>query len=99
VGSEQRLAQPTAVVRDQRVGSSEDMRRGAVILFQPDHLGAGKIRFEPQDIGDFGAAPAVDRLIIIADTTNVGILFVLDYFRLLKCPSAILRSFLRKAYF
>ena len=67
VGGEQRLAQPAAVVRDQRVGSSEDVGRGAVILFQPDHLGAGKIRFEPQDIGDFGAAPAVDRLIIIAD--------------------------------
>ena len=72
VGGEQRLAQPAAVVRDQRVGSGKNVGRGTVILFQPDHLGTGKIRFEAQDIGHFCAAPAVDRLIIIADAGQVA---------------------------
>ena len=72
MGGEQRLAQPAAVVRDQAVGGGEDVGRGAVILFQPDHLRAGKVRFEAQDVGDFGAAPAVDRLIIIAHAGQIA---------------------------
>ena len=47
------------------------MRCRAVILFQLDHLGAGKILLEFQDIGDFGAAPGIDRLVIIADNADV----------------------------
>ena len=53
----QRLAQPLAVAGDQPRGGGEDVRRRAVVLFEPDHPGAGKILLEPQDVGDFRAAP------------------------------------------
>ena len=44
---------------------------GAVVLFQPDHLCAGEILFKPQDIAHLGTAPAVDRLVVIADAADV----------------------------
>ena len=53
----QGLAQPSAVGVDQAGCGGKDMRGGAVILFQPDDLCAGKILFKPQDIGNFCAAP------------------------------------------
>src|SRR3954451_6157780 len=43
----------------------------AVIALEPDHLRAGKILLKAQDVVDIGAAPAVDRLIIIADAADV----------------------------
>ena len=43
----------------------------AVIPLQPDHLGAGEVVLEAQDVVDLGAAPAVDRLIVIADAADV----------------------------
>jgi len=53
----QRLAEPLAVGVDQARGRGQDFGRRAVVLFEPDDLGAGKILFELEDIGDFGAAP------------------------------------------
>src|SRR3546814_20970039 len=38
---------------------------------QADHLGAGEIVLEAQDVADFAATPAVDRLIVIADAAEV----------------------------
>ena len=67
----QRLAEPALVVGDQAGGGAEDMRRGAVVALQPDDLGAGKILLEAQDVVDLGAAPAIDRLVVVADTADV----------------------------
>src|SRR5690606_19068041 len=47
----QRLAEPLAVRREEAGGGGEDLRRGAIVLLQPDHSRAGKVLFEPQDIG------------------------------------------------
>ncbi len=47
------------------------MRRGAVVALQPDHLRAGEIALEPQDVVHLGAAPAIDRLIVVADAADV----------------------------
>jgi hypothetical protein len=58
----QRLAEPSAVVSDQPAGRAEDVRGGTVVLLQPDDGGAGEVLLEPQDVGDLGTAPAVDRL-------------------------------------
>ena len=48
------------------------MRRRAVVAFEPDHGGAGKILLEAQDVVDLGAAPAVDRLVVVADAADVA---------------------------
>src|SRR6185312_10784436 len=42
-----------------------------VIALEPDDLGAGKVVLEAQDVVDLGAAPAVDRLVVVADAADV----------------------------
>ena len=44
----------------------------AVILFEPDDLRAGKVLLEAQDVGDLGAAPRIDRLVVVADAAQVA---------------------------
>ena len=67
----QRLAEPAFVVRDQVRGGGEDVGGGAVVAFQANDLGAGKVVVEAQDVVDLGAAPAVDRLVVVADAADV----------------------------
>ena len=67
----QRLAEPAFVVRDQMRGGGEDVAGRAVVALQPDDLGAGKIVLEAQDVVDLGAAPAIDRLVVVADAADV----------------------------
>ncbi len=66
-GGPQLLAQAALVVGDQRVGGLEDAGGGAVVLLQTDGLGIGKILAELLQVLDPRAAPAVDRLIVVAD--------------------------------
>jgi hypothetical protein len=47
------------------------VRGGAIILFEADHLGAGEIMLEAQDVLDLRATPRVDRLVVVADAGNV----------------------------
>ena len=68
----QRLAQPSLIARDHAGRGSKDMRGRAVILFQPHHLGTGKIRLEPQDVAHFRPAPAIDGLIVIPHAADVA---------------------------
>ena len=67
----QGLAEASFIVRDQMRGRGENMRRRAIIALQPDHLGAGKVVLEAQDVVDLGAAPAIDRLVVVADAADV----------------------------
>ena len=67
----QRLAEPALVVGDEVRGGGEDVPGGAVIALEPDDLGAGKVVLEAQDVVDLGAAPAVDRLVVVADAADV----------------------------
>ena len=67
----QRLAEPSLIMRDQMRGGGEDVAGGAVVALEPDHLGAGKIVVEAQDVVDLGAAPAIDRLVVVADAADV----------------------------
>jgi hypothetical protein len=46
--------------------------RRAVVALQPDDLGAGKIALEAQDVVDLGAAPAIDRLVVVADAADIA---------------------------
>ena len=54
------------------VGGGEDVRGRAVILLEPDDLRAGKVLLEAQDVGDLGAAPGIDRLVVVADAAEVA---------------------------
>ncbi len=65
------LAKAAAVGVDQAAGGGEDMRGRAVILFELDDFCTRKILFKAQDIGHLRPAPAVDRLVIIADAGDV----------------------------
>ncbi len=68
---EQRLAEPALVVGDEVRGGAEDVRGRAVVALEADHGGAGKILLEAEDVVDLGAAPAVDRLVVVADAADV----------------------------
>ena len=67
----QRLAEPAFVVGDEVRGGGEDVAGGAVVALEPDDLGAGEVVLEAQDVVDLGAAPAVDRLVVVADAADV----------------------------
>jgi hypothetical protein len=58
-------------VGDEVRGGGEDVAGGAVIALEPDDLGAGEVVLEAQDVVDLGAAPAVDRLVVVADAADV----------------------------
>src|SRR5262249_23532532 len=62
-----RLAEPAFIMADQAGCGGKDMAGRAVIALKPDNFRAVKIALEAQDIVDLGAAPAVDRLIVVAD--------------------------------
>jgi hypothetical protein len=68
----QRLAEPAGVVGDEAGGGGEDVRGRAVILLEPDDLRAGEVLLEAEDVGDLGAAPRIDRLVVVADAAQVA---------------------------
>ena len=71
---EERLAEPALVVGDEVGRRRQDMARRAVVALQPDDDGAGEILLEAQDVVDLGAAPAIDRLVVVADAAQVRLL-------------------------
>jgi hypothetical protein len=50
------------------------MRGRAVILLEPGDRRTREIGLEAQDVADLGAAPAIDRLIIVADAAQIQLL-------------------------
>ena len=69
----QRLAEARAVVRDQPGCRPQYMSGRAVVALEADHLRARKILLKAQDVADLRAAPAVDRLIVVADAGDVAV--------------------------
>ena len=67
------FAEPSVIVCDQRVGGLEDNAGRAVVLFQAQGARAGKIFLEALQIFDARTAPAVDRLIVVTDDSDVRI--------------------------
>ena len=68
----QGLAEAAGIVGDEAVGRGEDVAGRAVILFEPDDRRAGEVLLEAQDVGDLGAAPRIDRLVVVADAAQVA---------------------------
>jgi hypothetical protein len=59
------------VVADQLVGAAKDRRERAVVLLELDRHRRREVQVEAEDVGDLGAAPAVDRLVVVADHAQV----------------------------
>ena len=70
----QRLFLAAAVVGDDLIGGVEYVGGRAVVLFQFDHFGVGKIFFKIEDIADVRPAPAVDGLIVVANHAEIALL-------------------------
>ena len=56
---------------NQMGGRAENMLGRAVVSLELDDDRAGEVFFKAQDVVDFSAAPAVDRLVVIADAADV----------------------------
>ena len=69
----QRLALAPRVARHHRAGGGEDGAGGAVVLLQADDHRVGIVALEVEDVADLGAAPAVDRLVVVADHAQVAV--------------------------
>ena len=54
------------VVRDQHVGAAQDAAGGAVVLLQHHHFQGRVVDLEQHQVFRTGAAPGVDRLVIVA---------------------------------
>jgi hypothetical protein len=59
-------------VRDHRVGGGEDVPGGTVVLLELEGLRAGIVAQEALHVLDLGAAPAVDRLVVVADHEHLA---------------------------
>ena len=70
----QTLVLALRVVAHHGVGGAQDMTRRAVVLLQLDGLAVFKVLLKVQDIGDVGAAPAINGLVIVAYDHEVLVL-------------------------
>ena len=85
LGRKQALVLALRVVAHHGVGGAQDVTRGAIVLLQLDGLAVFKVLLKVQDVGDVGAAPAINGLVIVAYDHEVLVLggqqvgdFVLD---------------------
>ena len=58
---------------DQVVGHVDDRARRPVVVFQANHFGIRPVFLKAQNVLDFGPTPTVNRLIIIANDTDVAV--------------------------
>ena len=63
----QALRPPLAVLLDDGVGGAQDVAGRAVVAAPASRPRARVVALEVEDVADVGAAPAVDRLILVAD--------------------------------
>ncbi len=69
----QLLVLARAVARDHPVGGVEDQLGRAVVLLELDDGGVGPVALEVEDVAQVGAAPRVDRLVVVADHAQVAV--------------------------
>ena len=72
VVGEERLAEAALVVGDEAGCRRQDVPGGAIVALEPDDDGVGEVALEAQDVVDLGAAPAVNRLVVVAHAADVG---------------------------
>ena len=74
LGRKQTLVLSLRVVAHHGVGGAQDMARGAVVLLQLNGLAVFKVLLKVQDVGDVGAAPTVNGLVVVAHDHEVLVL-------------------------
>ena len=74
LGRKQALVLALRVVTHHGVGGAQDMARRAIVLLQLDGLAVFKVLLKVQDIGDVGATPAINGLVIVAHDHEVLVL-------------------------
>ncbi|MEZ4387525.1 MAG: hypothetical protein R3D98_08085 [Candidatus Krumholzibacteriia bacterium] len=67
------LALAAPVVADDGVGRVEDVAERAVVLLEAEGASAGEVLVEIEHVLHAGAAPAVDRLVVVADGEHVAV--------------------------
>ena len=65
------LVRPRLVPRYDGMGGIEDELGRAVVLFELHNGGIGPVPLEIEDVSNVGAAPAVDRLVVVADDCQI----------------------------
>ena len=74
LGRKQALVLALRVVAHHGVGGAQDMARGTVVLLQFDRLAVFKVLLKVQNVGDVGAAPTVNGLVVVAHDHEVLVL-------------------------
>ncbi len=69
----QRLVVTHRVVADQPIGHRKDLGGAAIVVLQVDDFGVRPIVLEVQDVRHIGAAPSVNRLIVIPHDTEISV--------------------------
>ena len=67
----QALVLALAIVADHGVGGGQDGLGRAIVLLELEDAGLGKVALEVEDVADVGAAPSVDRLVLVADYAEI----------------------------
>ena len=70
----QLLVLARGVARDDRVGRVEDELGRAVVALELDDRRLGPVALEVEDVAQVGAAPRVDRLVVVADDARLSCL-------------------------
>ena len=72
VAGPERLGMPLGRLGDHAIRDFQNGRRAAVVLLEPVGHRAREVLVEVQHVLDAGAAPRVDRLVVVADDAEVG---------------------------
>ncbi len=86
----ERLAAAADVRGDRRIGHRQHLGRGPVVLLEPHHARRREILLEVQDVPHVGAAPTVDRLVIVAHDLHVPVLAAQEFHQLVLRPVRVL---------
>ena len=74
LGRKQALVLALRVVANNGIGGAQDMARRAIVLLQLDGLAVFKVLLKVQDVGDVGATPAINGLVVVAHDHKVLVL-------------------------
>ena len=66
------FAEAFGIAGNNRVGGTQNIGGGAIILLQLNRLGVGKMSFKTEDILHLGSAPTIDGLVVITHSSDAA---------------------------